>query len=117
MTKTRDDTTRSAAAAPWFLRSVSPRGLKVVQVPTPTGSASKRWTGFRLTSEGAASERVLPETTCTSSRGSAVLTPPATVMPNCATAVGSAATVRQVLAAGLYSCTSGTGSAAGDVLL
>ena len=40
-----------------------------------------------------------------SCRGSAVLTPPATVMPNCATAVGSDATVRQVSVAGLYSST------------
>ena len=116
MTKTRDETPRSTAAAPWLRRSVSPPGLNPVQAPAPSGSAWKRWTGFGLATEGAASEPVLPETTWMSSRGSAVLIPPATVIPNWATAVGSEATVRQVLVAGLYSCTILAGSAVGDVL-
>ena len=48
--------------------------------------------------------------------GSAVLIPPATVMPNWATAVGSEATVRQVFVSGLYSSTVWTGEAEPEVL-
>ena len=42
--------------------------------------------------------------------------PPAVVMPNWATAVGSEATVRQVSVLGLYSSTLATGFAVADVL-
>src|SRR5438132_549503 len=104
MTKMRVWAPRMAAAAPWLRRWVRPGLLNALQVPGPAGSGWKRCTGLGLATLGAASEPVLPETTWMSISGSAVLMPPATVMPNWATAVGSDATVRQVSVVGLYSC-------------
>jgi hypothetical protein len=57
----------------------------------------------------------LPETTWISCNGSAVFTPPAAVMPNSATAVGSEATARQESVAGSYSSTVATGASAAPV--
>src|SRR5262245_32069181 len=102
MTKTRELTMRRAVAAPWLRRGVRPGGLNPVQTPGPLGSAWNRWTGLALLSAGAVSEPVFPDTTWTSWSGSAVLIPPATVMPNWATGVSRGATVRQVFVAGLY---------------
>src|SRR5262245_23871193 len=52
-----------------------------------------------------------------SSCGSAVLFPPATVLPNCPTAVGMEATVRHVSVAGLYSSTVFTGATPGALVV
>src|SRR5512138_3301638 len=96
ITNTRDCTPRMAVAAPWFRRGVRPATLNALHVPGPAGSAWNRCTTFVALTDGDTSEPTLPDTTWISCSGSAVLTPPATVMPNSATAVGRDATVRQV---------------------
>src|SRR2546426_1083804 len=110
MIKTRDWTPRSAVAAPWFRRGVRPDGtVNELQVPGPEGSAWYRWTENRVETTGEASEPMFPEVTWMSWSGSAVLTPPAMVMPNWAVACGSVATVRQAIATGFVMKSLGAG--------
>src|SRR5437762_3129435 len=116
MTKMRDCTPRIAVAIPWLRRGVRPVTVNADHVPGPTGSAWNRCTiEPPPTTDGALSEDPLPDTTWISCSGSAVLIPPATVTPVCATAVGSEATVRQVSVVGLYSSTVEVGSALATV--
>src|SRR4029453_3376907 len=63
MTNTLDDTTLRIAAAPWFRRRVNSGSANGVQVPGPTGSALKRWTGVGLAIDGPPSGAGVAETT------------------------------------------------------